>query len=272
LHLSPDFGDACAEIETGEPKMTQPEFFTTPEGRRLAYHQIDGDGPGVVFLGGFKSDMEGTKAVHLEDWARAKGRAFLRFDYSGHGQSSEAFTDGSIGDWAEDAMAVLGALTDGPQILVGSSMGGWISLLCARAMPERVAGLVTIAAAPDFTEDSMWAGFDEAQRKALEAEGQLSLPSDYGEPYIITKRLIEDGRKNLVLRDPLALPFPVRFLQGTADDDVDMSVALRLLDHADGADMRLTIVDGADHRFSDADCLALIETSVEEVIARAGFG
>lgn len=252
--------------------MTQPEFFMSPEGRRLAYHQIDGDGPGVVFLGGFKSDMEGTKAVYLEDWARAKGRAFLRFDYSGHGQSSEAFTDGSIGDWAEDAMAVIGAMTDGPQILVGSSMGGWISLLCARAMPERVAGLVTIAAAPDFTEDSMWAGFDEAQRKALEAEKQLSLPSDYGEPYIITKRLIEDGRKNLVLRDPLALPFPVRFLQGTADDDVDMSVALRLLDHADGADMRLTIVDGADHRFSDADCLALIETSVEEVIARAGFG
>ena len=252
--------------------MTQPEFFMSPEGRRLAYHQIDGDGPGVVFLGGFKSDMEGTKAVYLEDWARAKGRAFLRFDYSGHGQSSEAFTDGSIGDWAEDAMAVIGAMTDGPQILVGSSMGGWISLLCARAMPERVAGLVTIAAAPDFTEDSMWAGFDEAQRKALEAEKQLSLPSDYGEPYIITKRLIEDGRKNLVLRDPLALPFPVRFLQGTADDDVDMSVALRLLDHADGADMRLTIVDGADHRFSDEDCLSLIETSVEEVIARAGFG
>ena len=252
--------------------MTQPEFYTSPQGRRLAYHRTEGAGPGVVFLGGFKSDMEGTKAVHLENWARAQGRAFLRFDYSGHGQSSEAFTEGSIGDWAADAMAVISALTKGPQILVGSSMGGWIALLCARAMPERVAGLVTIAAAPDFTEDSMWAGFDDAQRATLLAEGQVALPSDYGEPYIITRRLIEEGRENLVLRDPLALPFPVRFLQGTADEDVDMSVALRLLDHAEGADMRLTMVDGADHRFSDPDCLALIEASVEEVIARAGRG
>ena len=252
--------------------MTQPEIFTSPQGRRLAYHRSEGAGPGVVFLGGFKSDMEGTKAVHLEDWARAQGRAFLRFDYSGHGQSSEAFTDGSIGDWAADAMAVIDALTEGPQILVGSSMGGWISLLCARNMPARVAGLVTIAAAPDFTEDSMWAGFDAEQRATLEAEGQVALPSDYGEPYIITKRLIEDGRENLVLRNPLELPFPVRFLQGTADADVDMSVALRLLDHARGPDMRLTLVDGADHRFSDADCLALIETSVEDVIARAERG
>lgn len=238
----------------------------------MAYHRVDGAGPGLVFLGGFKSDMEGTKAVHLENWARVQGRAFLRFDYSGHGQSSEAFTDGCIGDWAADAMAVIDALTDGPQILVGSSMGGWISLLCARAVPARVAGLITIAAAPDFTEDSMWAGFDAAQRAEMEAQGQVALPSDYGEPYIITKRLIEEGRENLVLRDPLNLPFPVRFLQGTADTDVDMSVALRLLDHAKGPDMRLTLVDGADHRFSDADCLALIETSVEDVIARVGRG
>ncbi|WP_306152370.1 alpha/beta fold hydrolase [Roseovarius sp. MMSF_3281] len=252
--------------------MTTPDFYTSPQGRRLAYHRVDGAGPGLVFLGGFKSDMEGTKAVHLENWARVQGRAFLRFDYSGHGQSSEAFTDGCIGDWAADAMAVIDALTDGPQILVGSSMGGWISLLCARAVPARVAGLITIAAAPDFTEDSMWAGFDAAQRAEMEAQGQVALPSDYGEPYIITKRLIEEGRENLVLRDPLNLPFPVRFLQGTADTDVDMSVALRLLDHAKGPDMRLTLVDGADHRFSDADCLALIETSVEDVIARVGRG
>jgi pimeloyl-ACP methyl ester carboxylesterase len=257
-------------MDMEEAGMTQPDFFTSPQGRRLAYHRLEGKGPGVVFLGGFKSDMDGTKAVHLEDWARAQGRAFLRFDYYGHGQSSEAFTDGSIGDWAADAVAVIGALTKGPQILVGSSMGGWISLLCARSIPGRVAGLVTIAAAPDFTEDSMWAGFDDAQRAELEAQGQVALPSEYGEPYVITKRLIEDGRRNLVLRDPLKLPFPVRFLQGTADADVDKSVALRLLDHAEGHDMRLTLVDGADHRFSDAACLALIETSVEEVIARAG--
>ncbi|WP_338548581.1 alpha/beta fold hydrolase [Roseovarius phycicola] len=249
--------------------MGDTQFLTSPHGRRLAYHLTEGDGPGVVFLGGFKSDMEGTKAVHLQDWARRTGRAFLRFDYSGHGQSSEAFTDGCIGDWAADARAMIAALTDGPQILVGSSMGGWISLLTARAMPERVAGLVTIAAAPDFTEDSMWAGFSDAQKAELAQNGQVALPSEYDEPYIITAKLIEEGRQNLVLRDPLRLPFPVRFLQGTADADVDMSVALRLLEHATGDDMHLTLVKGADHRFSDAACLALIEAAVEDVLSAA---
>ncbi len=180
-------------------------------------------GPGRVscFLGGFKSDMQGTKAVHLEGWAKAQGRAFLRFDYSGHGQSSGTFTDGSIGDWAEDAEAAISELTDGPQVLVGSSMGGWISLILASRIPNRIAGLVGIAAAPDFTEDSMWAGFNDIHRAKLKREGQLALPSDYGEPYIITRRLIEDGRNHLVLRQPLALPFPARFLQGTADADVE---------------------------------------------------
>ena len=249
--------------------MTQPSWVTTGAGRRLAHHRLTGDGPGIVFLGGFKSDMDGTKALWLEDRARAQGRAFLRFDYSGHGHSSGAFTDGCIGDWAADARAVVEALTEGPQILVGSSMGGWISLLLAREMPQRVAGLVTIAAAPDFTEDSMWAGFNAAQRAALRDEGQVALPSDYGEPYVITRRLIEEGRENLVLRSPLDLPFPVRFLQGTADEDVDKSVALSLLDHSTGPDMRLTLVDGADHRFSDPPCLALIGSTLEEVITRA---
>ena len=234
--------------------------FVTPQGRRIAYHLTDGTGPAIVFLGGFKSDMDGTKAIHLEQWAKAQGRAFLRFDYSGHGASGEKFTDGCIGDWFEDATAALGLIA-GKMILVGSSMGGWISLLVARAMPERIAGLVTIAAAPDFTEDSMWANFTDAQKTAL-AAGQVALPSDYGDPYIITKRLIEDGRDHLVLRDPLSLPFPVRFLQGTADKDVAMSVALRLLDHADGPDMRLTLVDGADHRFSNDENLDLITQTV----------
>jgi len=244
-----------------------PDFLITPAGRKIAYHLADGMGPVVVFLGGFKSDMGGTKAVFLENRARAQGRAFLRFDYSGHGDSSGAFTDGAIGDWYHDAQAALG-LVAGPVVLVGSSMGGWISLLLARAMPDRVAGLVTIAAAPDFTEDSMWAGASDAQRAALMTDGQIALPSDYGDPYIITRRLIEDGRDHLVLRAPLHLPFPVRFLQGTADKDVDMAVALRLLDHAQGADMRLTLVDGADHRFSDDSCLALIADNITDVIAR----
>lgn len=241
------------------------DTFITPQGRRIAYHLTDGAGPTIVFLGGFKSDMQGTKAVHLESWARAQGRAFLRFDYSGHGESDGAFTDGAIGDWYQDACAALDLIA-GPVVLVGSSMGGWISLLVARAMPDRIAGLVTIAAAPDFTEDSMWAGFSDVQKAELENEGQVALPSDYGDPYIITRRLITEGRDNLVLRDPLPLPCPVRFLQGTADADVDMSVALRLLEHADGPDMRLTLVKGADHRFSDDTCLDLITAAITEVL------
>ena len=250
--------------------MSDPSMLDTPQGRRIAYHRTDGAGPGVVFLGGLRSDMEGTKALFLEDWAQRTGRAFLRFDYSGHGQSSGVIEEGTIGDWHEDAVAAISSLTEGPQVLVGSSMGGWQALLLARAMPERIAGLVGIAAAPDFTEDSMWGGFDEAQRRALMEEGQVALPSEYSDdPYIISRRFIEEGRNRLVLRDPLPLPFPARFLQGTADADVDMSVALRLLGHAEGPDIRLTLVKDADHRFSTPDCLDLITATVEEVLARA---
>jgi pimeloyl-ACP methyl ester carboxylesterase len=243
-----------------------PDFLTTPQGRRLAYDKTAGTGPGVVFLGGFKSDMGGTKAVFLQDWAQRRGRAFLRFDYSGHGQSSGDFLDGAIGDWFEDACAAISALTDGPQVLVGSSMGGWIALQVARALPGRVAGLVGIAAAPDFTEDSMWSGFSPAQKAELAETGRVVLPSDYDPAgYVITRRLIEEGRGRLVLRAPLELPFPVRLLQGTADTDVPPEVALRLLAHATGPDIRLTLVKGADHRFSTPDCLSLIARTVEEV-------
>ncbi len=245
--------------------MTQPDFHTTATGRKLAYHQTDGTGPGLVFLGGFKSDMEGTKALYLEQKCRENGRAFLRFDYSGHGQSSEDFTDGCIGDWAEDAMDIIAALTQGPQIIVGSSMGGWISLIMAKTMPEKFAGLVTIAAAPDFTADGMWNSFDDAQKKALETDGQIALPSEYGDPYIITKKLIDDGNDQLVLRAPLNLPFPTRFLQGTADAEVDVSVAYRLLDHATGPNMRLVVLKDADHRFSDPEPLQLLDDAIENV-------
>jgi len=242
-----------------------PDVLVTPQGRLIAYHRTAGQGPGVVFLGGFKSDMTGTKAQDLQDWAQTHGRAFLRFDYSGHGQSSGDFLDGAIGDWAADAMAVIATLTAGPQILVGSSMGGWIALLVARAMPDRVCGLVGVAAAPDFTEDLMWAQFTDAERAAL-ASGRVEQPSDYSdEPYVITRRLIEDGRRNLVLRHPLVLPFPVRLLQGSADTDVPPAVALRLMDHAQCPDLRLTLVKGADHRFSTPECLALIRASVDEL-------
>lgn len=245
-------------------------FLDTPEGRRIAYHRTEGRGPWVIFLGGLKSDMEGTKAVHLEEWAKANGCAFLRFDYSGHGESSGSFTDGGIGDWHADTLAVVDALTEGPILPVGSSMGGWQALLLARARADRVAGMVTIAAAPDFTEDSYWANFSDDQKRVLKEVGHVELPSDYMEPYIITRYMIEDGRRNLVLREPLDLPFPVRFLQGTADTAVTVETALRLLNHATGADIRLTLVKGADHRFSDETCLSLIETSLKEVLHRGG--
>ncbi|WP_299962915.1 alpha/beta hydrolase [uncultured Roseobacter sp.] len=249
--------------------MHQPEFFDGPAGRRLAYHRSPGKGPWIVFLGGLKSDMEGTKALHLQAWAQAQGRAFLRFDYSGHGQSSGTFEGGAIGDWAEDTAAVIEALTEGPVLPVGSSMGGWQALLLGKRHPERIAGMVTIAAAPDFTEDGYWASFTQAQRAQIMADGQVELPSDYMEPYIVTRRMIENGRENLVLRTPLDLPFPVRCLQGTADTAVSTETALRLLDHATCQDMRLTLVKDADHRFSDGPCLGLIEEAVADILTLA---
>jgi pimeloyl-ACP methyl ester carboxylesterase len=239
----------------------------TADGRAIAYHYTQGKGPCVVFLGGFKSDMTGTKAQFLQSWAQAQGRAFLRFDYTGHGASSGRFEGGCIGDWARDAIDIITDITTGPLLLVGSSMGGWISLLVARALPDRLAGLVGIAAAPDFTEDSMWAGFSDAERKALMAQGHIALPSDYDEPYIITRKLIEDGRNQLVLRSPLQMDVPVRLLQGSADIDVLPEVAQRLFDHLQGNDIRLTIVKGSDHRFSGEAELALIAQTIEEIIA-----
>ncbi|MDF0598691.1 alpha/beta hydrolase [Psychromarinibacter halotolerans] len=250
---------------------SEPSYLETPQGRRIAYHLTGGKGPTVVFLGGFRSDMEGTKAVHLEDWCRKRGQAFLRFDYSGHGQSSEDFLDGAIGDWAEDAEETINALVDGPVMLVGSSMGGWISLILSKRLGDKVCGLVGIAAAPDFTEDSMWAGFSADQKVALVEDGRVELASEYSDdPYVITRRLIEEGRSQLVLRLPLVLKFPARFLQGTEDADVDMAVALRLLDHAEGKDLRLTLVKGADHRFSTPECLGLIERAIDDVLTRGG--
>ena len=241
------------------------DMLETPQGRRIAYRRTAGRGPGIVFLTGFRSDMQGDKATRLEAFAQARGQAFLRFDYSGHGASEGCFEEGTIGGWAQDARAALDALTEGPQVLVGSSMGGWIALLLARADPSRVHGLATVAAAPDFTEDGYWASWTEGERERLERDGRVEVPSEYGEPLVITRGLIEDGRLRLVLRDPLALPMPVRMLQGTADDAVPTATALRLLEHAEGPDIRLTLVRGADHRFSDPACLALLERTVAEV-------
>ncbi|MEX2518200.1 MAG: alpha/beta fold hydrolase [Paracoccaceae bacterium] len=235
---------------------------------RVAYAKTEARGagrdkPGVIFLGGFRSDMSGTKALALEDWARETGRAFLRFDYRGHGASSGVFEDGCIGDWADDAFEALTRLSAGPQILVGSSMGGWISLLLARRAPERSAGLGGVAAAPDFTTE-MAAEINDAARAEMAATGRWLRPSEYSDdPYPITARLIEDGARQLVLNTPLRLNFPVRLLQGTADQDVSVEVALRLLGHVESPDARLTLVKGADHRFSGQAELRLLIEAVE---------
>jgi pimeloyl-ACP methyl ester carboxylesterase len=242
------------------------EYLDTSAGRKLAYHKTQGRGPGVVFLGGFMSDMSGTKAVFLEDWAKSQGRGFLRFDYSGHGESSGTFAEGCIGDWAEDALEALSKLTEGPQILVGSSMGGWIALLLARKVPKRVHGLVGVAAAPDFTEDSMWPGLTDAQRAEILEQGQISVPNGYDDtPYTLTRHLFEDGKMQLVLRTPLDLPFPVRLMQGTSDEAVATSVPLRMIAHATCPDMRLTLVKDADHRFSTPACLEMITAAITEL-------
>lgn len=254
-----------------EPSCPDPSYLDLGPNETLAYHRIPARGPGasmpgLVFLGGFRSDMTGTKALWLEGWARARGRAFLRFDYRGHGASSGAFEDFGIGQWAEDAATAVSRLTEGPQILIGSSMGGWIALLLAKRAPERVAGLVGIAAAPDFTEDGMWARFSEAERRRLLDEGRIAQPSEYSdEPTVITRHLIEDGRRNLVLISELRLPVPVRLLQGTADADVPFHWALRLLGHLESPDARLTLVKGADHRFSGGRELGIIGATLEEI-------
>lgn len=243
-------------------------YLETTQGRRIAYVKTEGKGPTILFLSGLKSDMEGTKAIALEAWARAQGRAFVRFDYSGHGVSSGRFAEGAIGDWHQDTLEIVDKIIDGPILAVGSSMGGWQSLLLARARPDRVRGLVTIAAAPDFTEDGYWASFDDDQKARIEREGFLSIPSDYDDDYIITKRLIEDGRDHFVLRSPLPLNMPVRFLQGTEDTAVPTSQAVKLLEHVTGDDIRLTLVKGADHRFSDDECLRTIRKMVKVVLTR----
>ncbi len=236
------------------------------DGNNLAYHRTPGAAPGIVFLGGLNSNMDGTKALHLERVFTERGRFFLRFDYTGHGKSSGEYDEGTIGRWTSDAENALLTLTSGPQILVGSSMGGWISLLLAKRHPRRVGGLVGIAAAPDFTERIWNEDLNSDMRELLRSEGRVELPSDYGEaPLVITRRLIEEGTDNFVLNSGLQLPYPARFLHGTNDTDVPIPVVLRIMEVASGPDILLTIVKGADHRFSSARCLNMIVDAIESL-------
>jgi pimeloyl-ACP methyl ester carboxylesterase len=228
------------------------------DGTPLAFRRQPGHGPGVIFLGGFHSDMTGSKAEYLAGWCAARGRAFLRFDYSGHGASGGRFEDGTITRWLDDAAEVLTRLTTGPQVLVGSSMGGWIALLLALRHPERLAGLVGIAAAPDFTEALMWAEMPPAIRAEIMERGLWHRPSEYGAPYPITRALIEDGRRHLLLGGPIHVAAPVRLLQGQADADVPWRHALRLAECLAATDVELTLVKGGDHRLSAPSHLALL--------------
>ncbi|WP_235830191.1 alpha/beta fold hydrolase [Algihabitans albus] len=243
-------------------ESANPSFLERKGGHRLAYHKTDGETPGVVFLSGYMSDMTGTKATWLEGQCRARGQAFLRFDYLGHGQASGAFEDGTIGRWTADTVAALDALTKGPQILVGSSMGGWLMLLAALARPDRIAGLVGIAAAPDFTEELMWRRFSPEIRATLARDGLYREPSPYGDqPYTITRRLIEEGRDHLLLGSAIPLACPVRLLHGMADPDVPYQMSLRLAEALASEDVEVSLVKDGDHRMSaPEDLLRLGET------------
>jgi pimeloyl-ACP methyl ester carboxylesterase len=233
--------------------------LTRADGVNLAWRHRRGAGPTIVFLPGFRSDMEGSKAVHLVGLAARRGQAMLRLDYSGHGASGGRFEDGTIGIWTADALRVVDAVTEGPLIVVGSSMGGWIGLNLALARPERVAGFVGIAAAPDFTERLIWAALAPWERETLLSSGVLAMPSDYGEPTPITLGLIEDGRLHLRLDGPIALDCPVRLLQGQRDGDVPWRTALDIADRLTGNDVRVTFVKDGDHRLSRDSDLVLLE-------------
>jgi pimeloyl-ACP methyl ester carboxylesterase len=242
------------------------QSFISPAGRRIAYRSFPppDSAPVFVWLSGFKSDMSGTKAQALEDWALARGHGALLFDYSGHGASGGAFEDGTVSAWREDTLAAIDQLTTGRLVLVGSSMGGWMALLAALARPERVKGLVLIAPAPDFTEKLMWPEFTPQQQAEVLQAGFTLRPSDYGEPYRITRALIEDGHKWSILDAPIAFDGPVRILQGMEDPDVPWRHALALTEALASADTVLTLIKDGDHRLSrDQDIARLLQTCGE---------
>ena len=242
------------------------EHFTSPHGRRLAFrrHCPTTSPLTYVWLCGFKSDITGTKVMQLEAWTKTHGHGFLAFDYSGHGESSGAFEDGTISRWREDALDVIDSLSEGPLVLVGSSMGGWMALLAGLARHERLAGMVLIAPAPDFTEKLMWPEFTPRQQEEILQQGLTLRPSDYGEPYPITRALIEDGRNWQLLDAPIDLTCPVRILQGAEDPDVPWRHAFRLVETMQATDLVFTLIKDGDHRLSrDQDIDRLLTTCAE---------
>jgi pimeloyl-ACP methyl ester carboxylesterase len=243
-----------------------------PDARHIAVLSREGKGPHVVWLGGFKSDMRSTKAEALDAWAKKAGRAFLRFDYSGHGESEGAFEEGTISRWSEDTLSVLEHFLTSRPILVGSSMGGWISLLAARHLmrtrPDLApVGMVLIAPAVDFTERLMWDRFPEDIRKAVEETGVYYRPSDYSpeDPYPITKGLIADGRNHLLFGNPIQTGCPVHILQGMEDPDVPWNHALQLVEHLPGDSVSLTLIKDGDHRLSRPEDLERLIGAIEAI-------
>ena len=247
-----------------------PAVLTREDGSMIAYRHTAGKSPGVMFLTGFKSDMQGGKATALEEYCVHNGRAFTRFDYYGHGESSGVFEDGTIGRWADDAIAVLDQVDEGPQVLVGSSMGGWIMLLAALGRPERIAGLVGIAAAPDFTSDLIPQALTPDQLKDLDQQGYCDIPNCYDdqEPYRIRKSLLDEGDQHLLLTGKIALDIPVRLIHGIEDQDVPWQTALKLMECLESADVEVQFIKGGDHRLSEPHDLDRLKRTVDAMLER----
>ena len=236
------------------------------DGTAIAYRRTAGRAPAVLFCGGFMSDMSGVKATTLEAFCRHRGQAFVRFDYSGHGESSGAFEDGTIGRWTDDTLAVIDRLTEGPLVLIGSSMGGWIALLAALARRDRVQGVTGIAAAPDFTRRMTEEEFDDEQRRALARDGRVVFASPYDpRPYVITRALIEDGNARCLLDAPIPLACPVRLLHGLDDESVPWQTSMRIAERLESDDTTVTLVKGGDHRLSEPPDLARLCAAVAEL-------
>ncbi len=249
---------------------SEPQKLACDGGRTIAYHSTPGKAPTVVFLTGFKSDMTGGKAIALEDFCRARGQAFLRFDYTGHGQSSGAFEDGTIGQWAQDAIDAVDHLTTGPLVLVGSSMGGWIKLLVARARPDRVKGLIGIAAAPDFTRDLIWEAFSPEQQAQMTEQGYVEIPNCYDdqEPYRIQKKLVDEGFDQILLDQPLEIDVPIRLIHGNRDEDVPWETALKIQDTVTSEDVEIQFVKNGGHRLSEPEDLDRLTRTLDALLSR----
>lgn len=250
--------------------MTAMQFLDMPDGETVAYHQTFGEGPGLIWCGGLKSDMDGSKATALHDWAKSRGQAFLRFDYFGHGQSSGAFTDGCITRWAADTRYVLETLTKGPQVLVGSSMGGWAALITAMARPDLVAGLLLIAPAPDFTQKLMWPSFTPQIQKDILENGIYYEPSDYGDPMELTLKLIRDGQDNLIMDAPIDYFGPVHILQGMRDAPVPWAHAQKLVALIQSDQVEFTLVKDGDHSLSRPADIERLKDSASRLVAKIG--